>query len=63
MSIASNLERFPMRRAAVIWLLHSCGEWLVIAREHGWAHGDYGSALEDAQWLSKNLDLPIRVAT
>jgi hypothetical protein len=61
MSIAANLERFPPRRSAVVWLLRHCGEWLVLARGHGWVHGSYHSAIADALWLSKNLDLPIRV--
>ena len=30
MSIAA-IERFPPRRAAVIWLLRHAGEWLVLA--------------------------------
>ena len=63
MSIAANVERFPMRHSAVVWLLRHTGEWMVIAREHGWAHGDYAAALADAEWLSANLELPIRVAT
>jgi hypothetical protein len=61
MSVAANLERFPPRRFAVVWLLLDCGEWSVLARGHGWVHGSYGSAIADAQWLSKNLGLPIRV--
>jgi hypothetical protein len=63
MSIASNIERFPPRRSVAIWLLREYDGWLVLARGHGWTHGDYRSALADAQWLSTNLELPIRVAT
>jgi hypothetical protein len=63
MSTAWNVERFPPRRSAVVWLLHQAGEWLVLGGAHGWTHGDYRTALADAQWLSENLELPIRVAT
>jgi hypothetical protein len=58
---AANVERFPPRQSAVVWLMRHCDdEWLVIGGSHGWSHGDYRSAFADAQWLSENLDLPIR---
>ena len=34
--------------------------WLVSARGHGWLHGDRRSAIADARWLSRNLQLPMR---
>jgi hypothetical protein len=50
-----------MRRVACVWLLReTSGAWLVVAREHGWLHGSYFAALADAQWLARNLGLPIR---
>ena len=50
-----------MRRTACIWLMPEAeGEWLVLAGEHGWAHGDYDAARDDARWLARNLGLPIR---
>jgi hypothetical protein len=61
MSIAANVERFPMRHAVCIWLLPECDGWLVLAHNHGWSHGNYRSAFADAAWLSRNLGLPIRV--
>jgi hypothetical protein len=60
MSIAANLERFPPRRSAVVWLLRHADTWLVLAHGNGWSHGSYRSALADARWLSENLELPIR---
>jgi hypothetical protein len=55
------IEHFPMRRVACVWLLReTSGAWLVLAREHGWLHGSYFAALADAQWLARNLGLPIR---
>ena len=55
------IERFPMRRAACIWLLRETGgAWLVLARDHGWLHGNRCTALADAQWLGRNLGLPVR---
>jgi hypothetical protein len=56
-----RLVRFPPRRAAVVWLLLDRDGWLVIARDHGWSFGDFPSALADAQWLSQNLGMPIRL--
>jgi hypothetical protein len=57
-----RVVRFPARRAACVWITREGPAWLVIAREHGWLHGDYPAALGDARWLSKNLGLPIRRA-
>jgi hypothetical protein len=55
------IERFPMRRAACVWLLRETdGAWLVLARNHGWLHGSYLAALTDARWLACNLGLTIR---
>jgi hypothetical protein len=55
------IERFPMRRAACVRLLRETdGAWLVLAYEHGWLHGDRCAALADAQWLGRNLGLPVR---
>ena len=55
------IEHLPMRRAACVWLLRETnGAWLVLVREHGWLHGSYLAALVDAQWLARNLGLPIR---
>jgi hypothetical protein len=36
------------------------GAWLVLALEHGWLHGERSTAIADAQWLSRNLGLPVR---
>ena len=57
---ATSVARFPMRRAACVWLLHADAAWLVQAGDHAWAHGDYFAALIDARWLAQNLGLPIR---
>ena len=54
--------RFPARRGACDWVTREGPAWLVVAREHGWLHGDYHAALADARWLSENLGLPIRRA-
>jgi hypothetical protein len=43
-------------------LLRECDGWLVLARDHRWTHGDYYSALADAEWMARNLGLPIREA-
>ncbi len=58
-----SVIRFPMRGAASIWILPAEGAWAVQAGDHGWLHGDARAAREDARWLARNLDLPIRLAT
>jgi hypothetical protein len=54
--------RFPPRRASAVFVCEErAGDgWLVLARDHGWLHGDRRAALEDARWLSRNFHLPIR---
>ena len=56
-----TIERFPMRRAACIWVLLDCDGWLVLAGDHGWSHGSYTAAIADASWHSQNRAMPIRV--
>jgi hypothetical protein len=34
--------------------------WLVLAGSSGWIHGDQRSAWADAEWLARNLGVPIR---
>jgi hypothetical protein len=54
------IVRFPMRHAVVVWLLREFDAWLVLGGDHGWVHGDLAAALDDAEWLAANLQLPIR---
>jgi hypothetical protein len=57
--VTARVIRFPTQ-TVVICKAHE-GDWLVLGeRGHGWLHGDYHAAVEDAVWLSKNLKLLIR---
>jgi hypothetical protein len=56
-----SIERFPMRHAVCVWVLRDEDGWLVLARDHGWTHGNYYSAMADASWMSQNLAMPIRI--
>jgi hypothetical protein len=58
-----SVIRFPMRRAACIWVRREEASWLVQAGNHAWQHGDYRDADRDASWLSQNYGLPVRLAT
>jgi hypothetical protein len=56
-----TVVRFPPFRLAAVFVLNTADGWLVLVpRGHGWLHGDRRSALQDAQWLARNLELPIR---
>jgi hypothetical protein len=58
--MSAAVIRFPPRSAHRVWLLRDTnGAWLVLARDHGWLHGSYLSALTDARWLARNLGLSI----
>jgi hypothetical protein len=57
------ISRFPPRRSAAVWVMREGQAWIVIAAEHGWLHGSQQAADDDAQWLGRNLGLPIRAVT
>ena len=62
--MSAHIIRFPARNAAAIFISEAAeGGWLVLARDHGWLHGDRRSAIADAQWLAWNLGLPVREAS
>ena len=53
--------RFPPRRLAAVWILPLAESgWLVLLGANGWLHGNYGDAIADARWLSRNTGLPVR---
>ena len=58
--MSARIIRFPPRRSSAIWILREGPVWLVLARGHGWLHGDRASAFREAHWLSQNLGVPIR---
>jgi hypothetical protein len=58
--MSAHVIRFPARRSAAVWILRAEGAWLVVARDHGWVHGDLAAAVEDARWLANNFGLPVR---
>jgi hypothetical protein len=61
--MTAHILRFPARNAAAIFISKAVeGGWLVLARDHGWLHGDRRAALADAHWLAWNLGLPVREA-
>jgi hypothetical protein len=55
-----NVIRFPMRRSVAVWITRDGPAWLVLAGDHGWLHGSHADADRDAQWLSRNLGIPVR---
>jgi hypothetical protein len=58
----TNVTPFPPRRLRAVWILPLRGDtgWLVLVGSHGWLHGSFIDAVDDAKWLSTNVDLPIR---
>jgi hypothetical protein len=58
--MSARVIRFPPRRCAAVWILRDDGAWLVVAGSSGWLYGDRRAAIRDAQWLARNLNLPIR---
>jgi hypothetical protein len=60
--MVAEIARFPSRESFAVWIASGANGWLVLAHGHGWLHGDGSSALDDAAWLSNNLNLPVRAA-
>ena len=60
--MSAEILRFPGRRSCCVRIVFD-GAWVVIAGNHSWAHGDFRSAMDDAHWLARNMNLPIRSAT
>jgi hypothetical protein len=56
----ADIVPFP-RRSLAIWIARDGAAWLVLVGNHGWLFGSRREAEHDAQWLSRNLGLPIRV--
>jgi hypothetical protein len=55
-----KVARFPMRRSLAVWITRDGSAWLVLAGEQGWLFGSRQEADRDAQWLGRNLGLPVR---
>jgi hypothetical protein len=56
--MTASVISFPRR---CVWVFPADeGGWLVLAGGHGWLHGDYLNAMDDARWLARNMNLPIR---
>jgi hypothetical protein len=56
----ARITHFPMRRSLAVWITRDGPAWLVLAGEHGWVSGSRQEAEGDAQWLGRNLGLPVR---
>jgi hypothetical protein len=55
-----TIVRFPGRRSCAVLIVRDGPTWVVLAGSHGWQHGSRREADHDAQWLGRNLGLPIR---
>jgi hypothetical protein len=52
--MSAHVVRLPIR--SCIWIIEDADDapWLVLARSHGWAHGEKESAEADARWLGRS---------
>jgi hypothetical protein len=59
--LAMSVVRFPFRRiAAILVMRERDGGWLTLVGSNGWLFGSRAEALQEAAWLARNLDLPVR---
>jgi hypothetical protein len=57
--MTTSVIRFPTQ--AVVICRAPEGGWYVLGeRGNGWLHGSRRDAVQDAKWLSKNLNLVVR---
>ena len=52
---------FPVRGPFNVLVMRDEGAWLVVARDHGWLHGNRRSAIRDAKWLAEGFGVAIEV--
>jgi hypothetical protein len=50
------------RLPPAVWITREGKAWLVISGDHSWLHGDYASALRDAQGIANGFGVSVRVA-
>ena len=57
-----TILRFPLRRTGSILIVRKRGGdgWIVLARKDGWSFGSRADAMAEAQWIARNLGLPVR---
>jgi hypothetical protein len=61
--MTAAVVRFPPRHLRAVWVLPLAESgWLVLLGATGWLYGNYRNAIEDAQWLARNLGFPIQEA-
>jgi hypothetical protein len=58
---SARVLRFPPRAPFNIEITREGLAWLVIARDHGWLHGDQHSAMKTARELAEGWRAAIRV--
>jgi hypothetical protein len=60
--LTSAVLRLPPRRFAAVFICEerSGGGWLALAGSHGWLCGSRADAIAEAEWLARNLGLPVR---
>ena len=60
--MTAAITRFPLRRDSSILIVRERdgGGWLALAGGHGWLFGEREDAISEAQWLARNLGLPVR---
>jgi hypothetical protein len=56
-----SIVRFPLRRiAAILVMRERDGGWLTLVGSNGWLFGSRAEALQQASWLARNLNQPVR---
>jgi hypothetical protein len=53
--------KFPSRGPSAVRVEPEAGGecWLVIARSHGWLHGDFSAALQDARSIASGFSVAV----
>jgi hypothetical protein len=60
-SDASKVIMFPARGPFAVHILRDRQCWLVVCRNHGWAHGNKRDAIANANDLARGFDVAVVV--
>lgn len=59
--MSGTVIRFPPKGPFAIAVMREGNAWLVVARDHGWLHGDRHTAMREARELADAWRVGIKV--
>jgi hypothetical protein len=60
--MTAQIIRFPKRGPFAVHVVGDGAAWLVVCRDHGWLHGNFVDAFNDAVAVAASFGVAVRVA-